>query len=249
MQTLIWNGAGEGKLSNPFVLESTNPFDQTKAFNINLKNNYLADTLDYAYFKINEGITIYLLATLQFDRNRVMVYEAKNALNYTVFLTDKVDYIDGPYSVNVYNGISYLIKLQMFDMKNRQEGAFTGPWVPNRQYFVNDMVLYANNLYITEVNQASPTFIVEDWINASAKNEEIKVSDTPPTAYGSNLWIKPLLVIEQGGVVVEEDLDGDETSLEEENLVENVEVPVLAEDGYTEEELVVIEEPEDLPPF
>lgn len=249
MQTLIWNGAGEGTLSNPFVLESATAFDQTKAFNINLKTNYLADTLEYTYFKIDDNLTVYLLATLQFDRNRIMIYEAKQAINYTVFLTDKIDYIDGPYSVNFYNGIHYLVKLQIFDMKNRQEGAFTGPWVPNRQYFINDMVLYGNNLYITEITQMSSTFIVEDWINVSVKNEEIKVSDIPPTSYGVNLWVKPLLTIEQGGVPITEDLTGEEMPPEEEDLIGDIEVPIEEEAGYTETELVVIEEPEDLPPF
>lgn len=257
MQTLIWNGAGAGTLSNPFILKSVTAFDQTKAFNINLKTNYLADTLEYTYFKINNNLTVYLLATLQFDRNRVMIYEAKKAINYTVFLTDKIDYIDGPYSVNFYNGIHYLVKLQIFDMKNRQEGAFTGPWVPNRQYFINDMVLYGNNLYITEFNQLSPTFVLEDWINVSAKNEEIKVSDIPPTSYGVNLWVKPLLTIEQGGVPITEDLTGEEMPPEEESIIGDIEVPPEEEDligdievpieeeaGYTETELVVIEEPE-----
>ena len=47
-----------------------------------------------------------------------------------------------------------------------------------------------------------------------------------------------LLVIEQGGVPIEEDLTGEEAPLEEENLVENIEVPIEEEAGFTEEELI-----------
>jgi len=247
MQTLTWNGAGSGTLISPFILDAPSGFSIEKSFDISFKNNYIAMKPEYAYFQIGNMVSIYLLATMQFDRKGISLYEPKNAIVYTAFLTDKINYVDGPYGVTVHEGISYLLKLQFFDIKSKSDGRFTGLWETDKQYYVNDMVLYQNNLYVTQSAQKSTYFIETDWIKVSVKNSEIMVADEPPVQYGLQLWIKPLLTIPGGGYVIE-DLDNPEAIQEEESLVSENETESTPEEN-NEEELVILEEPEDAPPF
>lgn len=231
MQLLTWNGAGEGTTSDPFILTPSEGFIATQPFNILLKNNYLGSPLKHAYFKLSNQVNLYLLAVSLFDRDQKLIaYEPNYAINFTAMLTELVDYVDGPFIFNQSQGLYYLTKQQIFDIKNKLAGVYTGLWEAGRLYATNDMALYKTYLYVAKLAHHNTVFDPSQWERVTAKMEII-TSLTPPASLGANLWIKPLLMKEEGGyVIVLEDSDQTPEVPIIEEYVEDFELPIMVEE-------------------
>jgi hypothetical protein len=114
-----WSGEGDGTLVEPYILNVTSAINVEEPFYIRLDSNYTANKNESSYFVFsNDTSTKYLLAIIVQDPSTALYYESKNALYYTTLLTNVVDYTDGPFTLNVYNGVSYILKQQVFSYRD-----------------------------------------------------------------------------------------------------------------------------------
>jgi hypothetical protein len=114
-----WSGQGDGTLVEPYILNVTSAINAEEPFYIRLDSNYTANKNESSYFVFsNDTSTTYLLAIIVQDPNTSLYYESKDALYYTTLLTNVVDYTDGPFTLNVYNGVNYILKQQIFSYRD-----------------------------------------------------------------------------------------------------------------------------------
>jgi hypothetical protein len=112
-----WSGQGEGTFVEPFILNVNQDFNIEEPFYIRLDSNYSAKKNEQTYFKFsNNPSTKYLLAIVIQDVGTPIFYHSKNALYYTALLTNIVDYTDGAFIININNGVSYILKQQIFSL-------------------------------------------------------------------------------------------------------------------------------------
>lgn len=116
-----WSGQGEGTLVDPFIIDVPSSFNDEEPFYIRMDNNYLAEKNEENYFKLSNSPTVYLLAVVVKDANVNVFYQSKKAIEYTLLLTNRVDYTDGAFIINVYNGVHYILKQQVFNYNEISE--------------------------------------------------------------------------------------------------------------------------------
>lgn len=193
MQKVTWSGEGEGTIISPYILTVESGFDLEQPFNILLTNNYIDAQKEFNYFRFSDSLTIYTLAHIVSNRDSLMYIEPSDAIKTTMFLTDKNDYLDGPYIVTTYSGNLYILKQQIFDpLQNESEGFYKGLWVSGTNYSVNDTVVYNDFLYICIEANYDTVFTTSKWINLSGSKTIILTRDPLSTDYNYSIgtrWI------------------------------------------------------------
>jgi len=193
MQTVTWSGQGEGSITSPYILNVQVGFDIQQPFNILITGNYIDSQKKFTYFKFSNTSTIYTLAHVISNRDSLMYIEAANAVKTTMFLTDKNNYLDGPYMITSYAGSLYILKQQIFDpVKGEAEGTYKGLWVSKENYSVNDTVVYEGFLYICIEANYDTYFSYSKWVNLSGQKKIIADRDPLPSDYDheiGTLWI------------------------------------------------------------
>jgi hypothetical protein len=193
MQIVEWTGQGEGTIESPFLLNVDSNFDIEAPFNILLSNNYIDIQREVNYFRFTNSITKYILAYIISNRDSLLYFETKHAIKVTAFLTDKVDYIDGPFVVSSYGGIQYVVKQQIFDpARSQSEGYYRGLWVSGESYSVNDTVVYNGFLYRCITSNFDVSFTASKWENLSGSKTIIQTRDPLASDYNydiGTLWI------------------------------------------------------------
>lgn len=193
MQIVKWTGSGDGTFTSPFVLNVNAGFNAQQPFNVNMVSNYIASQNELTYIRFNDSSIVYLLASIISNRDSLMYFEQKNAIKTTMFLTDHVDYIDGPYVATVYMGIHYIVKQQVFDpLRKQSDGTYQGLWVSGNTYEVNDMVLYEGKLYVCIQSNYDTIFTHSKWINLSGGQIVQMNRDPLPSDYNYSIgttWI------------------------------------------------------------
>lgn len=193
MQKVTWSGQGEGTITSPYILNVEIGFDIQQPFNILITTNYIDSQKEYNYFRFSNSSTTYTLAYIVTNRDSLMYIDSKNAIKLTMFLTDKNNYIDGPYIVTSYNGTLYIIKQQIFDPSRKStEGFYRGLWVSKQTYVVNDTVVYNNLLYMCLESNYDTFFTHAKWLNLSTSTNVKKTRDPLPSDYNydiGTIWI------------------------------------------------------------
>ena len=193
MQTVNWSGQGEGTLTVPFILEVDVGFDNQLPFNVLLTNNYIDAQNTVNYFKFSDSLTKYVLAFMISNRDSMLYYESNDAIKLTAFLTDKNDYLDGPFVVSSYAGIQYIAKQQIFDPgRTESAGIYTGLWVSNRTYNLNDTVMYEGFLYACIEYNSDEVFTPSRWENLSGIKTTIQTRKPLESDFDyelGNVWI------------------------------------------------------------
>lgn len=165
MQVVTWSGQGNGSLTSPFLLNKPDGFNELEPFNILLTNNYIDSQNESNYFKFSDSLTIYTLAYIISNRDSLMYIQSRDAIKVTMFLTDKTDYLDGPYIITTYGGTVFLAKQQIFEPpKEAYEGYYRGIWVSGEVYDVNDTVVYDEKMYVCITANADIVFNEDNWI-------------------------------------------------------------------------------------
>lgn len=193
MQTVTWSGQGEGTITSPYILNVATGFTTQQPFNILITGNYIDSQKEINYFKFSNSMTIYVLAHILSNRDSLMYINTSNAIKVTMFLTDKNNYIDGPYIVTSYSGIQYILKQQVFDpLQAEADGSYRGLWVSKTDYRVNDTVVYDGFLYICIEANYDTYFTQSKWLNLSGQKKVITNRDPLPSDYNheiGTLWI------------------------------------------------------------
>lgn len=181
MQVVTWSGQGDGTFGVPFILNKPTNFDADSPFNILLSTNYIAAQPETTYFRFSDELTKYTLAHIISNRDSLMYVETRNAIKVTLFLTDKVDYLDGTFQLMTYSGNQYIVKQQIFDPKTAEfVGYYRGLWVSGAHYEVNDAVMYNNFLYVCTIANNDTVFDKTKWINVSGV-EVVSLDRAPGT--------------------------------------------------------------------
>jgi hypothetical protein len=193
MQKVTWSGQGEGTITSPYILNTSVGFDIQQAFNIYITSNYVDAQKKYNYFKFSNSLSIYTLAYIISNRDSLMYMETANAIKTTMILTDKTNYLDGPFIVTSYGGSLYILKQQIFDpMPSEEEGSFRGIWVSKETYSVNDTVVYNGFLYICLEANYDTIFTASKWSNLSGSKILVMERDPLPSDYNYDLgttWV------------------------------------------------------------
>lgn len=193
MQKATWSGQGEGTVSSPYILNVDLTFNLQQPFNILITTNYIDSQKEFNYFRFSNSATIYTLAYVVTNRDSLMYIEAKNAIKVTMFLTDKSNYLDGPYIVTSYSGTMYILKQQVFDPSKKVfEGFYRGLWQSKETYGVNDIVLFNNMLYVCLIGNSDSIFIHGNWLNLSNGTNIIQTRNPLPSDYNydiGTIWI------------------------------------------------------------
>lgn len=114
-----WSGQGEGTLVNPFIITMPVDYNVEEPFYIRLDNNFVADTLKDTYFRFNtDPATTYLLAVIVKDVDSRLYFQSANAILHTTLLTSIVDYTDGPFAINVFAGVHYILRQQVLSFSD-----------------------------------------------------------------------------------------------------------------------------------
>lgn len=193
MQKVTWTGQGEGTTSSPYILNVPAGFDTLSSFNIYITGNYIDAQKEFTYFKFNNSLTIYALAHIISNRDTLMYVETRDAIKTTMFLTDKNNFLDGPYIVTSYGGVQYILKQQVFDpLPSEEEGSFRGLWVSGTDYQVNDTIVYKGFLYICIEANYDTIFTSSKWENLSGSRIITNDRDPLPSDYNYDLgtvWV------------------------------------------------------------
>lgn len=193
MQTVTWSGQGEGTITAPYILNVEVGFSTSQPFNILLATNYIDNQKEFNYFKFSNSLTIYTLAQVISNRDSLMYIEPRNAIKTTFFLTDKSNYLDGPFIVTSYGGSLYILKQQVFDsLPGESDGFYRGLWVSGETYAVNDTVVYNGFLYICLEANYDTTFTASKWMNLSGSKTILSTRDPLQSDYNydlGTLWI------------------------------------------------------------
>lgn len=180
MQTVIWAGQGDGTFGVPFLLQKPENFDIEAAFNILITVNFIAPQPETAYFRFSDSLTKFTLAHIISSRDSLIYIETRNAIKVTLFLTDKVNYLDGAFQVLTHNGNQFISKQQIFDPKRAEfVGFYRGLWVSKAFYGKNDAVMYDDFLYVAIEESNDTVFDHNKWINVSGI--EVISIDRDPT--------------------------------------------------------------------
>lgn len=115
MQKLIFRAAGNGSINNPFILDVPSNFAAAEPFMIAVENNYEGFVRDINYFRLSNSQTVYLYANIKLSDNNYLEYSPVQALVRTLMITDKNRTQDGPFILTQYNGVYYLLKMQIFE--------------------------------------------------------------------------------------------------------------------------------------